>query len=215
VTPGTADLVIAIDGDFVNLFGGSISRSSYHATLASGLLEAFVSGSFDAPFFSGTATPTTLTLPVSFVYGVPFEVFFRLGVNAAIGFDGNADADYLASASFDHSALWGGPQDVRAQVSDGMGGTLSVALPAGSWSLTSPTFDYSEAVVVPEPGSLILLLTGLALLAARGRNRFRDRANGGSCRRWRPAAAGRRAPAPDRSEATPRPGSRRTAAAPG
>ena len=169
VTPGTADLLVDVDGEFFNLFGGSISRSSYVATLASGILETSVVGSFNAPLSSGTPTPTTLKLPVSFVYGVPLDVFFRLTVSASIGWEGNADADYVAAANFDHTALWGGAQAVQALVPDGSGGTTSVALPAGSWSLSSPDFDYTEPVVIPEPGSLALLLLGLTLLGVRGR----------------------------------------------
>jgi hypothetical protein len=165
-TPGTATLRVHVDGDLVNLFGGSISRAGYHATLASGALEAHVFGSFDAPSFSGTAPPATVTLPVSFVFGVPLEVFFRLQVSAQVGYEGNADADYLAAASFENSALWGAPVDVQALVPDGMGGTASVSLPAGSWSLTSPSFDYTQEVV-PEPGTFGLLLAGLAALSLR------------------------------------------------
>lgn len=168
-TPGTAELVVRIDGSLINLFGGSTSRSYYDATFFDGITAANVFGYFDAPFASGTSPPTTLTFPVSFVYGVPLEVLFRLTVAVGIGWEGNADADYLAVASFDHSALWGGAQGVQALVSDGMGGTSSVALPGGSWSLTSPSFDYTEAVVVPEPGPLSLLLAGLLMLAARSR----------------------------------------------
>ena len=175
VTPGTAELRVEVDGSLANLFGGSISRSGYSAVLASGTLESFVSGFFDAPSFSGTSPPTTLTLPVSFVYGVPLDVFFRLQVNVSIGFEGNADANYLAAALFDHSALWGGAATVQALVPDGTGGTASVALPDGSWSLASPNFDYTEPVVVPEPSSLGLLLAGLTLAVSMRRGRARER----------------------------------------
>jgi hypothetical protein len=166
VTPGTAELRVEIDGHFANTFGESISCSNYSAVLASGIQQASVSGSFRAPSsFTGTPTPTTLMLPVSFVYGVPFEIFFRLRVNVEIGWEGDADADYLAAALFDQSALWSGPANVQAMVPDGMGGTQNVSLPAGAWSLVSPSFDYTEEVVVPEPGALALLAAGLALLA--------------------------------------------------
>ena len=48
------------------------------------------------------------------------------------------------------------------------GGTTSVSLPVGSWSLTSPSFDYTQEVV-PEPGTFGLLLAGLAALSLRRR----------------------------------------------
>lgn len=176
VTPGRADLSIHLEGDLAGAAGGRGSfNSSYDATLAYGVSgasgEVFATGlrqGYDfVSFFTGTALPTTVTLPVEFTYGEPFEVHFRLSARALAGYDGVAETDYVALTLLSQSALWQGASNVQALVPDGSGGTRSVSLPEGSWNLTSPTFDYTQPV--PEPGSLAMLLAGLGVMGVCAR----------------------------------------------
>jgi hypothetical protein len=164
MTAGTADLVFRVSG-LIEVQAGQngVSRAGYNVTVMS---PAATGGAaihdFQGLERSGGSASLPVTsvvrMPVSFVYGEAFEVLFRLMTHADTGYEGEADTDYFARALFGDTALWGGMENVTALLPVNGGGTQSVPLPHGSWSATSPTFNYSQPV--PEPSSVSLFLIG-------------------------------------------------------
>lgn len=192
VTMGTAQLVVDLTGSFVTDAANNTAHAGYSASLGYGLLAPFAdrccgpkwtdfrgqaSLSGDqigavppALAFDGDPLPDSIVLDVSFVFGEAFDVIFELSAYAEVGWEGMSPEALFASALLDHTAVWQGPQNVSVEVDDGMGGTMSVALPAGSWSFTSADFDYTDAVAVPEPSTATLLGLALGALAWRRRS---------------------------------------------
>jgi hypothetical protein len=177
-TPGRAYLFVHVAGTLSGMADlNGYARSSYGASLAYervGLPGDFrsVDGTYEANGpFDGTPLGTTLALPVDFTFGEALTVRFNLYAAAEVGWEGIASSDYVADALLNHTATWGGVQDMTALVSVDGGPVGPVSLPDGSWSLTSPTFDYSTPVVVPEPGALVMMVLGAAGLLLRCKNR--------------------------------------------
>jgi hypothetical protein len=177
-TPGRAYLFVHIAGELSGLADlNGYARSSYGASLSYqrvGLPGDFrsVDGTYDANSpFDGTPLGTTLALPVDFTFGEALTVQFSLYSAAEVGWEGIASFDYTADALLNHTATWGGVQDMTALVSVEGGPVEPVSLPDGSWSLTSPTFDYSSPVVVPEPGALAMIMLGATGLLLRSHRR--------------------------------------------
>ena len=183
-TPGTADLIVNLSGMLSITDSTDVTlSSSYSASLSygpmgtSGKVSVKDLLNFDDLFFDGIDTidvsdppgpagpPNQVILPITFAYGVPFNVQFVLSVSAGLGFEGNAPSDLFADAMLGESALWGGVQNVQAMVDDGGGGTMTVDLPESTWEVTSSTFDYTAAVTtVPLPAAVWLFGSALGML---------------------------------------------------
>jgi hypothetical protein len=135
---------------------GSVTTTGSTFSAALVRLSGFNTTLNQGPFPTLLNGPTTVTLNVPFTFGAAQELSVRL-VGAATAFSGNpftADIDFLNTATL---------ESVRVLDADGN------ILPNGQVRSSSDLQYPTGQPTVPEPASMLLLLTGLGALATTRR----------------------------------------------
>jgi hypothetical protein len=108
---------------------------------------------------------------LQFTFGVPFSVQITSFVSASTGYEGNLPSFAgIAQASFGHTATLS-----SVVVTDIFGDPISGTHVTASSGTIYPLIPRDESSSVPEPGSLMIMLSGAIILAGCGWCRRRGR----------------------------------------
>ena len=172
-------MAYTLDGTNSTSGAGSSVVQVAISVLDSGALRYQMSNTAYTSSVAGTfVAPTIFT----FTYGQPFQFQFCLGAATGEGIIPAVLPDSGHVSTFDCAPGFSGPQTgsgsgnaafFNTLVLSGLTVTDSLGNPVSGAQFTSTSgTQYGPNGVVPEPGSLLMIVSGLVLIAARRRKRL-------------------------------------------